>query len=165
MCFIGLARPAIGAIPPISEMQARLFALVLSGKCALPKGQDMEAKIQRDAKKHRDYLAVVTDRITGLVDFTSYMDELADLIGCKPKWKDLIKTPTVLYRVYFNPFMACQYRLCGPHQKRDLAVRTMKQVHITVILFFYGCALATLVLIDEILYRIGFSSCKPRLRL
>ena len=36
LAFIGFVRPAFGAIPPLAELQARWFALLLSGEVKLP---------------------------------------------------------------------------------------------------------------------------------
>ena len=42
--FLGSARPAFGAIPPMSEMQARYLAMVLNREVSLPSVEEMEKK-------------------------------------------------------------------------------------------------------------------------
>ncbi|CAF4454410.1 unnamed protein product, partial [Adineta steineri] len=39
--WIGFARPALGAIPPLIELQASYFALLCSNKLKLPNKSDM----------------------------------------------------------------------------------------------------------------------------
>ena len=165
LCFLGLARPAVGAIPPISEMQARWFAQIVSGKCHLPVPEKMKLEIAKDAGFHKDFFAVNSDRITGLVDFLSYMDQLAELAGCKPRWKDVWMDPVLVFRLYFNPFMACQFRLAGPHRKRELARKTMTSVPIGFFQVLSNGILLGFGTISEILYRLGFKYFKPHVRL
>ena len=45
--FVGFVRPAHGAIPPMSELQARYFGLVLSGRAELPPEKAMRESIAR----------------------------------------------------------------------------------------------------------------------
>ena len=60
LSFIGWARPATGAIPAASELQARLLALLLSGKRELP--PNLETVISDEKKTeekchHQDFRA------------------------------------------------------------------------------------------------------------
>ena len=165
LCILGVARPAIGAIPPIAEMQARWFAQILSGNRQLPALDVMQKEIVQDTKMHKDFFAVVSDRITGLVDYSSYMDQLAGFVGCKPRWKDLWKDPVLLFRVHFNPFLACQYRLIGPHPKRELARKTMTSVRLNVFQMLTNSTILCVVLISKILHGLGLKYFKTHLRL
>lgn len=165
LCFIGLSRPAIGAIPPMSEMESRWFSLVLSSKRTLPQKEEMEKAIKEDADNHRKTFAVISDRIPNLVDYTSYMDDLAGKVGCKPKFLDLLKTPGLMFKIYANPFMACQFRLFGPHAKPEVARITFKKASLTPVQLVYSYCLICLVCICELLYKLGFSYFKPNLRL
>ncbi len=45
--FIGFVRPGFGAIPPLAELQARWFALLLSGEVDLPTEAEMRTSIER----------------------------------------------------------------------------------------------------------------------
>ena len=49
MAFIGFARPGFGAIPPISELQARYWALLVAGKRVLPPHDTMIMTMELDA--------------------------------------------------------------------------------------------------------------------
>ena len=48
--IIGFARPNIGAMPPIAEMQARWFAGVLAGRLQLPSNEKMQKISEMDAE-------------------------------------------------------------------------------------------------------------------
>ena len=43
------------------------------------------------------------------------MDLLADKIGCKPKFRDLMTDPALAYRYIFGGHYPPFYRLVGPH--------------------------------------------------
>lgn len=118
LAFIALAQP-IGALFPIAEMHSRWYALIMSGKCKLPTREKMEKDI---AKKH----AYLESRYYGgprntlQVDWVNYMDELATLMGCKPKvHKYLFKDPKLWWDLVFGPCYPYQYRLEGPHAWED----------------------------------------------
>lgn len=125
LAFIGFLRPPLGAIPPMAEMQARLFARVASGRQKLPPRSAMEADIERRIGKRRAYFRQVFDRLPQLVDYSTYMDELAELIGCKPRARDLLLRPRLLFKLYTAPFCAAQYRLRGPHARPRAAERML----------------------------------------
>ncbi|CAF1609075.1 unnamed protein product, partial [Didymodactylos carnosus] len=47
LIWIGFARPSLGAVPPVIELQARWFALLCSNKCKLPEGNTIRISRQR----------------------------------------------------------------------------------------------------------------------
>ncbi|KAH7713148.1 Protein FMO-1 [Aphelenchoides avenae] len=112
---IGLLQP-LGSVVPLSEMQARLFFHVLTGHAKLPDRETMEFeteyKRKEMAKRYVDSM-----RYTLQVDYTPFMDELADIIGCKPNSIDyLLSDPVLAYRLLFGANLAYAYRLKGPHK-------------------------------------------------
>ncbi|KAK6746691.1 hypothetical protein RB195_000142 [Necator americanus] len=114
MAVIGLIQP-VGSIMPISEMQARVFYENLFGQHRIPGIEEMKKSIQekRDAMAAR---YVHSPRHTIQVDYITYMDELADLVGCKPDLKNLfLSDPSLALQVYFGPYVPYVYRLNGPH--------------------------------------------------
>ena len=113
--FVGFARPNIGSMPPIVEMQSRYFAGVICGRLKLPQAAQMQSIIERDTSDSRKFKPLVSDRITGIVSYVPYMYELAELIGCRPRLRELITTPVVLWCVLFGTVAAPQFRLCGAH--------------------------------------------------
>lgn len=122
LACIGFMRPAFGAIPPLAELQARWFALVLSGAVRLPPEAAMAEGIERLAAFRRRYFRAVRERLDHLVDFTSFSDALAAEIGCKPTRGALARESMRFRRRFLDgPFVAAQYRLVGPHAKPEIA--------------------------------------------
>lgn len=120
--FIGFLRPAFGAIPPLAELQARWFALLLSGRRALPPAPEMHAVIDRWTDLRAHYFRPIGTRLGHLVDHTSFCDALAAEIGCKPTRRAIWQENLAFRRrFYAAPFVAAQYRLVGPHAKPEVA--------------------------------------------
>lgn len=113
--FVALAQP-IGALFPIAELHSRWYALCMSGKRKLPSKESMLKDIE---KKHK-YLQsryYGGPRNTLQVDWINYMDELAELVGCKPKLtKYFFEDIRLWHNLVFGPCYPYQYRLRGPHK-------------------------------------------------
>lgn len=123
--FIGFVRPPLGAIPPMAEMQARWYAQLVSGALQLPTPAQMEVAIAQEAEHRRVYHRQVAERLPYLVDFSTYMDDLADLIGCKPRFADFLSKPELLYKLHAAALCGAQYRFRGPHAQPDLAAKVI----------------------------------------
>ncbi|KAG0430523.1 hypothetical protein HPB47_022618, partial [Ixodes persulcatus] len=70
-------------------------------------------------------------RHTVQVDWLSYMDELADKIGARPKLLKYFFTDNELFRALLGPTVSYQYRLEGPHPwpgARDAVLGTQGRV-------------------------------------
>ena len=105
LAFVGVPW-VIGAYPPVLELQARWAARVLTGRCALPAPEVMEARVDR-AVRRAAREQVLYDRVQPI----DYMDDLAREIGCHPR---LWRHPRLLVRLLTGPFLPAQYRLDGP---------------------------------------------------
>lgn len=115
LAFVALAQP-IGALFPIAELHARWFALCMSGKRELPSHEamlkDIEKKHKKNAKRYPN-----TPRNTLQVDWVNYMDELSDLVDCRPKMTRMFFEDFRLwFHLAFGPCVPYQYRLRGPHK-------------------------------------------------
>ncbi|XP_069087714.1 flavin-containing monooxygenase 5-like isoform X1 [Pleurodeles waltl] len=113
MALVGLIQP-LGAIMPISELQARWAIRVFKGLNKLPSVDEMEADIamKKEALEKR---YVPSQRHTIQVDYVHYMDELAEQTGVKPNLLSLfIRDPRLAMEVCFGPCTPYQYRLTGP---------------------------------------------------
>ncbi|XP_029005114.1 flavin-containing monooxygenase 5-like [Betta splendens] len=113
LAIIGLVQP-LGAIMPISEMQARWATRVFKGCIKLPSAaamlKDIRYKQETMAKRY-----VASQRHTIQVDFVSYMDEIAELVGVRPNIpRLLLSDPRLGLNVLFGPCTPYQYRLRGP---------------------------------------------------
>lgn len=117
LALIGLAQP-VGAIMPISELQARWFARLLTGKVQLPSASAMYRHIEeRNAWVSKN---MATSRRHHLETFwIKAMDEIADEIGVRPQMTRLLfDDPLLALRCIFGPCVPAQYRLFG-HGKWD----------------------------------------------
>jgi len=122
LAFIGFVRPAHGAIPPVSELQARYLARLLSGSAELPDEREMRASMARIADTRQFGFRAVRERLAWLVDYTSFCDEIAARIGCKPSREAIRRErPGFRLRFFTAPFVSAQYRLVGPHARPDIA--------------------------------------------
>lgn len=114
LAIIGLIQP-IGAILPISELQARWFSLLNAGKLKLPPVEQLEEDITKKAtaNKKRYY---DSPRHTIQVDWYLFMEELAGVIGANPPiWRYMFTDPKLFFALIFGPGAAYQYRLVGPN--------------------------------------------------
>ncbi|XP_053389860.1 flavin-containing monooxygenase 5-like, partial [Mercenaria mercenaria] len=113
LAIIGCFQP-LGAIMPMSEMQCRVATRVFKGIKGLPDSNEMWKDIKdKQAAMALRYKKAM--RHTIQVDYVPYMDELAEMIGCKPDIRKLIWTdPKLATKVYFGPCTPYQYRLMGP---------------------------------------------------
>ncbi|XP_039985150.1 flavin-containing monooxygenase 5-like isoform X1 [Xiphias gladius] len=115
LAIIGLVQP-LGAIMPISEMQARWATRVFKGCVKLPLMaamlKDVQCKQETMAKRY-----VTSQRHTIQVDYISYMDEIAELVGVKPNIPGMLLTdPKLALNVILGPCTPYQYRLRGPRK-------------------------------------------------
>ncbi|XP_051731789.1 si:dkey-239i20.2 isoform X21 [Ctenopharyngodon idella] len=115
LAVIGLIQP-LGAIMPISEMQARWATRVFKGLCKLPPMsammKDIKAKEEAMAQRY-----VAAQRHTIQVDYIPYMDELAKQVGVRPSILKLLLTdPRLALNIIFGPCTPYQFRVHGPGQ-------------------------------------------------
>jgi dimethylaniline monooxygenase (N-oxide forming) len=105
LSFIGMFRVS-GPALPVAEMQARYVARLLRDAVSLPPRAEMCAAIKARRERIR--------REGGSpfkVEFTAYLDELAEAIGVKPR---LWRHPALLPYLLFGTPTPIQYRLDGP---------------------------------------------------
>lgn len=123
-CFIGWNRPSTGGIPACSEMVARYFAAICSGKAALP--ADMAARIERE-RATDDATFNGSPEIRTVVAYVPFMDGLAELIGCKPHLSHYLLRPRLLTKLLIGSCIPAQYRLRGPGATTEQAERQILQ--------------------------------------
>mmetsp|Transcript_54451 Transcript_54451/g.129766 ORF Transcript_54451/g.129766 Transcript_54451/m.129766 type:complete len:683 (-) Transcript_54451:257-2305(-) len=127
--YIGYARPLIGTIPTISEMQARLFAQVVSGNRRLPSEAKMHQEAMADrTKQERAFKKYNNCSWHGLVDWIPYMDSLAEEIGCRPKRSWLLTRPSLGFKLVAGPMSTFHYRLTGPGAKPQMAEDVIRRI-------------------------------------
>ncbi|MEN8131331.1 MAG: hypothetical protein ABFS45_14300 [Pseudomonadota bacterium] len=109
--FIGLARPALGSIPALAEMQARWVASVYCGRCTLPDPERCDLIAWLDAREQpRRYLD--PSPYGSLCDHEVNATELATEMGIQVRWLRLLVTsPRVFWTALISPWIACKYML------------------------------------------------------
>lgn len=128
LAFIGFARPEIGAMPPIAELQSRWFEAVLSGAAVLPPRDEIIKEMERDNQKAK-MKKVFADRLTHSVSFVSYMDEIAKLAGCGIRYGKLLRDPKLLLHVLFGPALPAHYWLNEDGEKYEQTRQYVLNVH------------------------------------
>lgn len=116
VAFIGYARGMVGAITLSSELQARWWALLVSGKRQLPSEKEMQ--------QHVIYLSSKTKRFSRATRTTmTYASSLARHdIGCEPDMFALFRHDKELWwQVWNGAICAAHFRLFGVRAKHELA--------------------------------------------
>ena len=161
LCWIGFARPALGAVPPLIELQARWFALLCSNKLTLPSKDDMIEQTDKYVQYLQWQLTPYRiQRLGSLTDYLIYSDDLARTIGCRPNFGQIFfHDPKLWLKLMCGPLMNAQYRLTGPHAKpaqaRDILLKAkwVKQPNVLYFIMLLCYSFFWLVF--------GVESCKP----
>lgn len=132
LAWIGFARPAFGSQFPIMEMQARYWALIVSGQASLPDNAAMMASIAADKASNIAQFGATAERVRGLTDYFRYIDDLATLIGCMPRfWQTLFLRPRLWLHLVYGPAQATQFRLWGPGSKPKQAREILRKLPVS----------------------------------
>jgi len=122
LAFVGLARPGFGAQFPIVEIQSRWVSHVFASDVQLPSCRKMKEDAARDAKHYETQFGDTGKRITALVDFHRYMDNIGGMLGCVPSLgRVFLGSPKLWKHILFGPTQGTQFRLAGLGAKPELA--------------------------------------------
>jgi len=158
--FFGFARPAFGAIPPTTELQARLWAMVLHGDVTLPPQEDMARVAAEDKLNWETRFGYDAIRVKGLVDFQLYCDGLAKLMGVMPPLGKLfVWQPRLWWKIMFGPFTMHQYRLSGPYSQPERAALVYSKQPVGDVV--ESVITASFLLTAKVLSMLGFSKFRP----
>lgn len=114
MAIIGMTQ-VFGSALPVCEMQARWFASVLNNKVPFPDKGDIINDITLNTENEAKLLHS-SARNSMQVYSIPYMDELAELIGIKPNFRQMLtRSPKLAWACVMGPCLPYQYRLEGPH--------------------------------------------------
>ena len=116
LAFTGWARPHQGGIPQCAELLARYHAMLLSGEKELP--ADIAERTKQEADAETEFY-FATPHLTSLVDWPSFSESVADLVGCTPKAPSLLLHPLRFFQFYFLPGWSCWFRQQGPGAKPE----------------------------------------------
>jgi dimethylaniline monooxygenase (N-oxide forming) len=123
LALIGFVRPFSGGIPICAEMQARYFALLCSDKLRLP--ANLDEVIQKEKIWEERSTSLSPSHTEAIPAQSFFLDSIAREIGCLMSLKDLVMSPRLLVRHWFYPFNQACYRLVGPHDMHDSAMREL----------------------------------------
>jgi len=152
LCYIGSARPMIGSIPGLAELQSRWVAKVWTGKVDLPDTAPRLRQMEIDRARHRSIFVADTEHLPQLVNHWEYSDEIASYFGAKPnlvKW--FFKNPFAWWTIISAPWSAFIYRVedGGESTKKalkNIAEHTWQKDHYPFVAFNW-----TMLTIDVIL--------------
>ena len=158
LAFVGQVRPIVLSVVGITEIQARWVARIYSKQVPLKSFKERQAEVEKDNAHWRNYFKNSSQRIEGLVEAFTYIDDIAKLAGIYPDYWALFKRNSgQWYEAYFAPYNGATYRLNEP-KYRDQAIATMqrhrkntiKPVLLLLMVFF------RMIWFDWILDKLGF---------
>ena len=116
LSFAGTARPTLGSIPALAEMQSRWIAAVYSGRLPLPNQEEQELESYFTQRTHRRRFYTSAKR-PNLVDHSFYADLLARDMHIHVPWgRALLTMPHRFQMLLLAPWMAFKYELRGPRR-------------------------------------------------
>lgn len=113
LAFVGFVRPTIGSIPAMAEMQARVASCVFSNRKQLPNKQTLKCITDQEAESHAKSSPELTSRWPHIYFFEDWMDDMADLIDCKPKFTNFLTSWKGILAFFFGSTMPLRYRIEG----------------------------------------------------
>ncbi len=143
IAFIGLVRPVVGSIVGISELQARWAAKIYSKKVPLKSLKEMREDVRRDSAHWTEHFKDTSQRIEGLVEGFTYIDDVARHAQIFPDYWSLLKrSPKSWFAAVFAPYNGATYRLNEPkHEEQAIATMeahkkgTLNPIHLLLIVF------------------------------
>ena len=127
LVWIGYVRPDVGGVPAIAELQARYFAKLLSKKLYLPRREKLLEEIKRLKSVEEFYFSLEPDHAEN-VKYYHITSHIAEKLGVKARWYQLLSDPFLLLYYYHGSMVACHNRLVGPDSNRKQASAFIKKV-------------------------------------
>lgn len=119
LAFIGYARPGVGTVPVIAELQARLLAAVLAGRRSLPSATQMATAIDEQLERSRRRFPQDFARIPHLVDYHHYLSLLAADVGALPPAGLVWKDPLLWFKLHCAFLCPAAFRLHGTDTRAE----------------------------------------------
>lgn len=131
LAFIGFARPQLGAMPPIAELQGRWFGAVLRGEVQLPNAEKMAAEIVEDTAAYS--AKIFSQRLRSTVDFVKYTSDIALRAGCYPDMgiAKMLTDFELWWAFWFGPAVPQSYRIADQGEKGSEARAYLKSIYLT----------------------------------
>jgi dimethylaniline monooxygenase (N-oxide forming) len=74
----------------------------------------------------------ITPHVSSLVNYCTYTDSMAELVGCKPEMPSLLFDPELYLKLWFGPQFSAQFRLRGPHPNPKQSEQFIRSFPLTV---------------------------------
>lgn len=121
LSFVGTARPLLGSIPALAEMQSRYIAAVYSGHVMLPARDIQKQEAFFAARQHRKRF-LTSDKRPNLVDHEFYAADIARETGVSVPWLTILfQQPKKFFKLLIAPWMSFKYELGGPNSAQAIA--------------------------------------------
>ncbi|MFC3031132.1 flavin-containing monooxygenase [Pseudoalteromonas fenneropenaei] len=127
MVWIGFARPDVGGVPTIAELQARYYAKLLAGKLPLEHSTVLHEKIRDYQVECQQQFCLEPERSEN-VRYYRFTHYLAEKLGVVPRWYDLFPNLRLMFYLYHGSLVAAQFRLRGPGKLPAHAKKVMRKV-------------------------------------
>ena len=126
LAFVGFVRPIVGSLVGISELQARWAAKLYAGKVEMKSLEERRKDVMEDTAHWSSYFKDSSQRLQGLVEGFTYIDDIARHAQIYPDyWSLFRKNPKHWMVACFSPYNGATYRLNEP-DKLEQAIETMK---------------------------------------
>lgn len=129
LCYVGTARPMLGSIPALAELQARWVVKVYGGHVSLPSTEMMVQQLAADQEKHKRVFPADHHHLPHLVNHWEYSDEIASYFGAKPnlvRW--FFKNPFRWWTIISAPWSGHIYRVEEP-EACDEAIKNIERTY------------------------------------
>jgi hypothetical protein len=120
--YVGFHRPAVGSIPQLSEMTARYYAGLVTGKFKLPTREKMLESIAAQEAFELWKFPFDAERVASLTDFHKLMSDMGDRVGCSPMqhfWQLCFTDPRLWWALLTKQHNAFHYRLFDSNGSRS----------------------------------------------
>ena len=144
LAFIGFGRPIVGSVVTGSELQARWIARVFSKRVPFKSFEERQIELAKDKAYWANYFKDSSQRIEGLFEGFTYIDDVSKLAGVYPDYWALFKrNPRHWYVAYFSPYNGATFRLNEPeYEEQAIATMeyhrktTLSPTHLLLVAFF-----------------------------
>jgi hypothetical protein len=131
LSFCGFVRPTLGSLPMLAELQARYISRVFSQKKFIP--SNIHETIATDKEFHDESFPNQKKRLSYLVYYYIYCDQIAKLIGCKPNlFKTFFQDPKLWVKLFLNPWSPFHYTIHSDNERtKAISEHMLNELHIS----------------------------------
>ena len=130
LAFAGFARPIVGSIPSLSELQSRWIAAAWSGAVSIANREKRHSEMYFDTKHHKKLIRDGSE-LGMMVDQELYATELASQIDAHVHWfKLLLMWPRAFFILLISPWAPFKYLINDPRRdrRREALAHTIREL-------------------------------------